>query len=146
MKKFKYRLNSYLKFLNMKRDNAQKELSRAEAYKNSLIKKYHWMENEMKKSFENNSQFGKNNMNIHLVEDNNQFIQLLKTQMQDLSGQIALAERAFAEKHKKLIDLQVEVKKIEHNKEMKELEHKTELKKKLQKQMDNINAIRLGRL
>ncbi len=144
MKKFKYRLESYLKFMVMKREAAQKELSRAEAYKNNLIKKYHWMENEMKKCFDKNSQFGQSNMELHHVEDNNQFIQLLKKQMQDLSGQIALAERAFNDKFQKLVQLQVEVKKIEHNKEFKELEHKTELKKKLQKQLDNINATRFG--
>lgn len=145
MKKFKYRLQSYLRFTELKRDLAQKEVGVAKSYLNKLQNKKIWMEQEMKKGYEKLSQFGKAEINIHQVEDNNSFLILLKSQMQDLTQQIHMAEHAYNDKMNKLINLQIELKKIEKHKENAQEQHRKSVQKDRQKKIDDLNTIRFGR-
>ena len=144
MKKFKYKIDSYLKYLKHQREEALREVHKAQAVKLQLEEKYQWMENDMKKAYERNSQFGQGLSDVNLINDNNQFMSMLKLQMQDLSNEIAMAEEAYQEKYKKLLELQMEVKKIELHREKKFQEYKAEYNKKVQKQTDEINSARRG--
>lgn len=142
MKKFKYRAESYLKFLVFKREEALRVLKKAEAFRNRLLEKYSRMEDQMKKAFQFNSQVGKAGHGIHLVNDNNQFIQFLKSNMTDLSLDIQQAEEEFQRKHKSLLELQLKVKKMELHKEAEMLKFKKQYRKQSQKLTDEINATR----
>ena len=144
MKKFKYKIDSYLKYLKHQREEALREVHKAQAVKLQLEEKYQWMENDMKKAYERNSQFGQGLSDVNLINDNNQFMSMLKLQMQDLSNEIAMAEEVYQEKYKKLLELQMEVKKIELHREKKFQEYKAEYNKKVQKQTDEINSARRG--
>lgn len=142
MKKFKYRAESYLKFLVFKREEALRVLKKAEVFRDRLVEQYSRMEDQMKKAFQFNSQLGKESHSIHLVNDNNQFIQLLKVNMADLSIEIQHAEDEFYRKHKALLELQLKVKKMELHKEAELVKFKKQYKKQEQKQTDEINATR----
>jgi flagellar export protein FliJ len=142
MKKFKYKIEAYLKFLKFQRENQLKEVEKAKQFKMRLENKYLAMESSMKKSYETNSQFGSKITDINLIHDNNNFISMLKQQMQDLSQDIAEAEEQYQDRYKKLLKLQIEVKKIELHKEQKREIHRIETNKKMQKQTDEINSSR----
>lgn len=142
MKKFKYKAESYLKFVNHQRDQALRTLKQVESYKNSLIEKYQWMEHEMKKAYKINEQLGKGETNLHYVNDNNQFIQLLKANMQELSTQIQSTEEEYQEKYKALMALQLKAKKLELHKDNENKKHLKQRRKLIQKQTDEINATR----
>lgn len=144
MKKFKYRVESYLKFLGFERERALGKLKKAEAQWMSLKERYHWMENEMKKAYGLNSRFGKDVDSIHLINDNNQFILNLKQHMRDLSEEIAMAEGEYHKKHKELLAAQLKLKKVELHKESEFEKYKKEKAKKEQKKFDEINSARQG--
>lgn len=142
MKKFKYRIESYLKYTKHLRDKALEESKRAEEIKNNLLQKMAWMENEMKKAYKINSEMGKTINNIHLINDNNQFMGMLKDQMRGLAMELQKAENIYQDKFKKLIELQKKVRKLELHKENEFEKYKTKVKKIVQKRIDDINATR----
>lgn len=142
MKKFKYRVESYLKYLIFNREEALRELKKAETYRNNLLDKYSQMEKQMKEAFETNSQLGKGDVDIHMANDNNQFIEMLKIHMKNLSLEIAEAEQEYQNKYKALLELQMKVKKMELHKEMEHEKYMKEYKKKSQKMTDEINNTR----
>lgn len=145
MKKFKYKIESYLKFLKHQREAALTEVHKAQSYKTSLEQKYQWMDSEKRKAYEQNSKFGQGLNNIHLVQDNNNFIKILNAQMENLSQEISMAEEKYQEKYRALLQIQVKVKQIEIHREKKEKEYKKEVDKKIQKQLDDINSARTRR-
>lgn len=142
MKKFKFRLEPFLRFVGKQRDDAQKEVQKVLAKKVKLIKQLQWMESEMKKAYTINSMFGQSIKDIHYVNDNNQFIGLLKKQMTDVANKISTVEQEYQHKLKQLIELQLKMKKIELFKEKQQLNHKKEIAKRLQKQTDDQNSTR----
>lgn len=142
MKKFKYKAEAYLRVLDHQKDQALRNLKRAERQRQALIEKFHWMEAEMKKSFKVNEKFGQGESNLHLVNDNNQFIQLLKMNMLEVSNQIAIAEDEYAKKYKALMDLRLKAKKVELHKENEHKKYRKERRKLEQKQTDEINGTR----
>ncbi len=142
MKKFKYRGESYLKFVKFQREASLRELKKAEIHRNNLLDQYAMMESKMKESYLFNSEVGKDGHNIHRVNDNNQFIQLLKMSLADLSRKIQKAEDQFQEKHQSLLELQLKVRKIQLHKKSELIKFKKEYKKKSQKITDEINATR----
>jgi len=142
MKKFKYRGESYLKFLGHQRENALRELKEAERFRNSLLNQYSRMEDKMKEAYQINSEFGDGGRDIRYINDNNQFIEMLKVQMKNLSMEIQMAEDEYQKKHKTLMDLQLKVKKMELHKELEIEKFKKEYKKKSQKVTDEINSTR----
>ena len=145
MKKFKYRVEPYLKFLGFEREKVLKKLKQAEAHWRSLVEKFHWMESEMKKAYELNSQFGKGISDVNLINDNNQFIQNLKRHMRDLSEEIAIAEQDYHKKYKELLEAQLKLKKIETHKEQEKEKYMKEVRKKQQLMTDEINSARYGK-
>ena len=140
MKKFKYRVESYLKYVMHLRDKAFEDMKKAEAIKLNLFEKMEWMETEMKKSYKTNSEIGKTISNIHFINDNNSFMSMIKKQMSYLSDEIYKAEEVYQEKFKKLVELQTQVKKLELHKENEFNKYKDKIKKMMQKQDDDINA------
>ncbi len=144
MKKFKYRVESYLKFLQFNREEALKELKMAENYRNNLLNKYSWMENQMSNAFKINSEIGQEGRDVHFINDNNQFIEMLKVHMKNLSYEIDEAEREYQMKYKALLELQMKVKKMELHKEAELEKFKKEYRKKQQKLTDEINNTRRG--
>ena len=142
MKKFKYKAESYLKFLDFQKEKAMRELKKAEARKQSLIEKFHWMEDEMKKAYKLNESFGQGGTSLHLINDNNQFIQLLKSNMQEVSNQIEVAEEEYQKKYRALMALQTKAKQVELHKENEHKKYLKERRKTLQKQTDEINSTR----
>lgn len=124
------------------RDDAQKEVQKVLAKKVKLIKQKQWMEQEMKKAYTLNSLFGQSIKDIHVVNDNNQFILLLKKQLTDVSGKIATVEQEYQQKLKQLIELQMKVKKIELFKDKQESEYKKQIGTRMQKQTDDQNSSR----
>lgn len=145
MKKFKYRVESYLKYSRHLRDNALKEMQKALGIKNNLISKLEWMENEMKKSYLLNSEVGKSISDIHFINDNNSFMTMLKDQMASLSNEIRKAEEVYEDRYHKLLELQKQVKKLELHKENEFNKYKNKMKKLVQKQLDDINSIKVRR-
>lgn len=144
MKKFKYKIEAYLKFLLFEREKKLKEVKDAESFWVSLRNKFTWMESEMKKAWKTNSEMGRGISDINYIQDNNQFIKMLKSHMQDLSLEIAHAEADYEKKYKSFLELQLKIKKVELHKEGKREEHKKMKKKLEQKQLDEINSSRQG--
>ena len=93
MKKFKYRVESYLKFLKFQREEALKKVKATEEFRDKLIQRYNWMEGEMKKAYEVNSKVGREGKNIHYINDNNQFLRMLKVHMENLSNENCYGRR-----------------------------------------------------
>ena len=124
------------------RDNALLELKKVELYKTSLLDKYEAMELQMKDAYGVNSSVGKSNVDIRHVHDNNQFIEMLKVHMKNLSTEIAEVEQEYQVKHQTFLDLQLRVKKMELHKELKHQEYIKEYKVKSQKMTDEINSTR----
>lgn len=144
MKKFKYRVESYLKFLTHQREEVLKELKIAENYRNNLLNKYSRMEDKMKNAYKENSSVGQGGHDIRYIQDNNQFLKKLKTHMEDLSTEINEAEQEYQMKYQLLMQLQKKVKQIELHKEAELEKFKKEYKKKTQKITDEINSTRQG--
>ncbi len=142
MKKFKYRAESFLKYLTFQREESLRQLKKAERFRDRLLEEYSRMENQMKGAFQYNSEVGKLGRDIRLVNDNNQFIQKLQASLSELSVEIQQAEDIFQEKHKALLDLQLKVKKMELHKDVELEKFKKEYKKQSQKQTDEINSTR----
>ena len=142
MKKFKYRAESYLKYLVHMRTKALRELKKAEAYRDQLVREYYGMESKVKTAYKINSEVGQEGRDIEFINDNNLYIKMLKIQMENLSTEIESAEAVFQEKHQELLKLQLQVKKIELHKEAEFAKYKKELKKKSQKMTDEINGTR----
>lgn len=124
------------------RDEVLKDVHRAKAYKLQLEERYIVMESEMKKAYERNCQFGQGLSDINLINDNNQFMSMRKIQMENLSNEIVAAEEQYQNEYKKLLELQLKVKKIELHKEKKKEYYKQEYNRKMQKQTDEINSAR----
>ena len=142
MKKFKYRAESFLKFTKHQREGALKIYKDAQNFKLKLQERFLWMENEMKKAYEHNEKIGEDHRDVHFISDNNQFILMLKGQMQGLSQEIAAADEEIQLAYQELQKLQVKVKKLELHKESEEAKYKKERNKKIQKQIDEINSTR----
>lgn len=142
MKKFKYRAESYLKFLEHDRENALKLLKEAEIYKIKLEEQYTNMENKVMESYQMNTEIGQEGRDVHFINDNNQFIQMLKVQQKNLSLEIQMAEEELQRHHQALMDIQLKVKKIELHKELEKEKYKKEIKVKSQKITDEINSTR----
>lgn len=142
MKRFKYRAESYLKYVNHQRDGALKVFKDAQAFKMKLVERYSWMESEMKKAYKENEKIGSEHRSVHFVNDNNQFITMLKNQMSHLSQEISLADEEIERAYKELEKLQIQAKKLELHKEKEEAKFKKERNKKLAKQFDDLNATR----
>ncbi len=142
MKKFKYKTESYLKFVKFERSKALKSLNEAESYKMSLIKRYQYLENEMSKAYGTNSNLGKSIKDVNFINDNNMFILKIKETMEDLSQEIMMAEAEFQKRMEKLKEVQLKVRKIELHKELEKEKYDKALKKKVQKQLDDINSSR----
>ncbi len=142
MKKFKYRIESYLKFVKYNRESALKELKKAERYRDSLVEKYEFMESQMREAYQMNSEIGQSGRNIHFINDNNQFLVKLKVHMENLSHEIAQAEQDYKAKYQALVELQLKVKKMELHKEAELEKFKAEYRKKSQKLTDEINSTR----
>ncbi len=142
MKKFKYRAESYLKFVRFKREEALRELKKAQGYRDNLVAKYYKMEEQMKQAFQFNSEIGQKGRDIHRVNDSNQFIQMLKINMQTLSQKIQQAEEQYQDKRQSLLEVQLKVRKMELHKESELEKFKKEYRKKAQKLTDEINGTR----
>lgn len=142
MKKFKYRLQSYLRFLEHKKNEALKDFKISEAKKISLEREQKQMELRMKKAYNLNTELGKSISDVHLVNDNNQFILLLKEQMKELSTEIMFAEEEYQKKYTTLVELKSEAEKIKKHKEDQGEIHKKALKKHQQKMSDELNSRR----
>lgn len=142
MKKFKYRTESYLKFVKFERTKALKELKEAEAYKMALEEHYRSLEMEMNEAYKKNSQFGRDIRDLHFINDNNRYILKLKEQMQHVSQEISMAEDEFHRRLEKLQELQLRFRKIELHKENEKAKYLKEKKKLEQKKIDEINSSR----
>jgi flagellar biosynthesis chaperone FliJ len=142
MKRFKYRGESFLKFLEHDKKKALKALKKAESIMYQLIQQFKNTEERIQQAFQQNAQLGKNSTSLQLAQDNNQFIRMLRLKLKDLNAQIIRSEEDYKEKHKALVDLQVQVKKIERHKELEHFKYRKVMKKQIQKQLDEMNATR----
>lgn len=142
MKKFKYRLESYLKYLGQQRDFATAEKNRAEAYLSSLILQKQGMQQQVIKSFARNTKTHIQGDEVHMAQDNNLFIQRLKVEIENVSEEIRHAEKEFSEKQTALFELQKRVKSLEKHKDMEKEKHKKFLSKTEQKKLDEMNHLR----
>ena len=144
MKTFKYRLQSYLRLIAHQKDEALREAKVAENKKRDLEDRLKKMKQTVTQSFQFNSQLGTTLHDVHRVQDSNQFLQLLKRQMKELSHEIVLAEEQYQEKYKKFLEIQVEYRKLELHKEQQKENYKIQVKKTQQKFLDDMNASRMG--
>lgn len=144
MKKFKYKIEAYLKFLRFQEEAKLKDFKKIEAYRMNLRQKYQWMEDEMKKAWTSNSQLGKGVVNVHFVHDNNKFLELLKAQMKRLSIEISQVQLECEKRYREFLAAQLKVKKVEHHREIKKKEYDKMRKKHEQKQLDEMNSTRQG--
>lgn len=144
MKKFKYRIEPYLKFIEHQRDQALYLAKEAEYELNSWKSKWKELETKMKKAYNLNSRIGKEISDMRMINDNNTFIESLKDQMKDVSIEIQHAETIYQEKHQKLLQLQKKLKQIELHKEKALEDFKQKYKKHSQKLTDEINSRKLG--
>lgn len=142
MKKFKYRVESFLRFLKFSRESALREVKEAETYHRNLTEKYSFMEQQMREAYDVNSGIGKSAVDIRYVHDNNQFIQMLKIHMKNLSIEIVEAEKEYQAKYQALLDIQMRVEKMEIHKESEYEAYKKDYRKKQQKLTDEINNTR----
>jgi flagellar biosynthesis chaperone FliJ len=142
MKKFNYRGESYLKFLVFKRQEALKVLKKSEAVRNQLIEKFRELTEKKRQAFCYNESIGWQKRSLHLVNDNNLFIQKLSVSLTDLTERIQNAEAKYQENHNALVEVQLQLRKIELHKESELQKYKKEYKRRSQKVTDEINATR----
>lgn len=142
MKKFSYKAESYLKFLKHQREMALKDVHTAKTLLDQLQSSYQFMEQERQNAFAVNSRFGQGLQDLNRVNDNNHYIQMLKVRLEDLSQEISRSQDHYQRQYDKLLNIQMQVKKIETHREKLEDDHRIEYKKKSQKVTDEINSTR----
>ncbi len=139
MKKFKYRMESFLKYLAHERDKAVGEKNRVELRKSDLLNQQYNIQSQVMGAFSKNASFGKGFQQVTYIHDNNIFIERLKAQLAELDYEIEAADRELQRKHHELIELQKKVRTIELHKEIEQNKYKKERKKNEQKQLDELN-------
>jgi len=139
MRKFKYRIESFLKYLNHERDRAVGEKNKAELRKANLKNHQIDIQSQVMGAFSKNASFGKGFKQIAYIHDNNIFIERLKAQLSELDYELEVADREIQRKHHDLVELQKRVCTIELHKEIEQNKYKIERKKKEQKQLDELN-------
>lgn len=139
MKKFKYRIESFLKYLNHERDKAVGEKNRAELRKSTLKNQQTNIQSQIMGGFSKNASFGKGFQQVAYIHDNNIFIARLKVELTELGHEIEVADRELQRKQQELVELQKRVRTIELHKEIEQNKYKKERKKKEQKQLDELN-------
>ena len=142
MKKFKYKAEAYLRFLKHQREMALKDVHSAKSLVDELKTSFEFMEKERLNAFRVNSQFGQGLTDLNRVNDNNHYIRMIKVRLEDLSQEIARAEDHYQRQYQKLLDVQMQIKKIESHREKLEEDHRVEYNKKSQKVTDEINSNR----
>ena len=142
MKKFKYRIESYLKYVKHLRDQALHSLKKADAVRQAHYSTYRKLQDRKKQAFVESSQIGNDPKDLHFVRDNNRFIESLKAQLKEVQKKIEEAENIYQEKHKVLVIKQQELRKLEAHREQAKENFKKEYKKRQVKIFDEINSTR----
>lgn len=144
MKKFKYKVEPYLKYVKHLRDKALKVLRDAEAVVRKTEEDMRKVDNKIKQAYERTSDFGKNISDVKYINDNNLYLTSLKKKMDGLSEDLKVAEGIYKDKYQKLMGLQQKLKSIELHKEKAIKDYKKDYKKHQQKLYDELNSARHG--
>jgi flagellar export protein FliJ len=144
MKKFKYRIETYLKFVKSERDTAVGYFNQALAVRDEVMKKINDTKEEIFRAFSTNAGLGSMTQDIHLIQGNNLYIHRLKSELVNLKNDLEQANEELQRRQQALIELQKKMRTLELHKE---IEHKKYLKNKTkieQKKMDEMNNLRRG--
>ena len=144
MKKFKYKIEPYLKYIKHLRDRALQEMKDAESVVRKVEDNMSFLSKKIKKAYDKSSEIGKAIDDIRFINDNNFYLNSLKKKVVGLSEDLKVAEKVYKDKYEKLIQLQKKLKSIETHKEKSLLDYKKEYKKYQQKMNDELNSVRHG--
>jgi len=143
MKRFKYRLESYLKFQRFERDRALGEKKRSEEILQGYLDQEQVLLARIKQAYLDQTYISGNKRDL-LLGDSALFLRRLAIEHENLQQEIHLAARDLERKQDKLIAMQKQVRSIERHRDLEKEKYRKQTLKREQKQVDELNQTRAG--